>query len=78
MKTSNKHRLAYYDIPSKADNVKTFDGKVYNVRGFWVIDKNGVAEKLPNIYYRIRTVKDSHFKTIAKRKNPMSELKSVK
>ncbi|MYL56612.1 hypothetical protein GLW20_03730 [Virgibacillus halodenitrificans] len=78
MKTSGKHRLAYYDISSQADNVKTFEGKVYNVHGLWAIDKNGAAEKLSKIYYRIRTVKDKHFKTIAKRKNPMSELKSVR
>ena len=74
---SNKKHFAYYDISSQADNVKTFEGKRYDVHGIWAIDRHGTAEKLSSIYYRIRTVKDKQFKTIAKRKNPMSELKSV-
>ncbi|MFG6116928.1 hypothetical protein ACGTN9_17380 [Halobacillus sp. MO56] len=78
MKTSRTHRIAYYDIASQADNIKTFEGKVYDVHGIWAIDKNGATEKLSSIYYRIRTVKNEDFKTIAKRKNPMSELKPVR
>lgn len=75
---SNKKHFAYYDISSHADNVKTFEGKRYNVHGIWAVDRHGNTEKLASIYYRIRTVKDGQFRTIAKRKNPMSELKPVK
>ncbi|MFC7322373.1 hypothetical protein [Halobacillus campisalis] len=75
---SNKKHFAYYDIASQADNVKTFEGKKYDVRGIWAVDRHGTTEKLASIYYRIRTVKDDQFRTIAKRKNPMSELKPVK
>jgi hypothetical protein len=77
MRKSNRNHLAFYDISSRAAYVKTFEGKKYKVRGLWVIDQEGAAEKLSAIYYRIRTVKDIGFKTIAKRKNPNCELKFV-
>ncbi|MCP3032601.1 hypothetical protein LF817_14845 [Halobacillus sp. A1] len=73
-----KEHFAYYDIASQAANVKTFEGKRYDVHGIWAVDRHGTAEKLASIYYRIRTVKNDRFKTIAKRKNPKSELMAVK
>ncbi|WP_254434138.1 hypothetical protein [Halobacillus sp. Marseille-Q1614] len=76
-KTKNKH-FAYYDIASQADNVKTFEGKRYDVHGIWAVDRYGTTKKLASIYYRIRTVKNDRFKTIAKRKNPKSELIPVR
>ncbi|UOQ95092.1 hypothetical protein MUO14_09250 [Halobacillus shinanisalinarum] len=69
-----KRHHAFYDISSQADNIKTFEGKRYDVHGLWAVDKDGHSEKLANIYYRIRTVKDEKFRTIAKRRNPNSEL----
>lgn len=78
MKKSRTHHFAYYDISSQADNIKTFEGRIYDVHGLWAVDRTGVVEKLSNIYYQIRTVKDGQFRTIAKRKNPMNELKPVR
>ncbi|MFC7061113.1 hypothetical protein [Halobacillus seohaensis] len=76
MKNSKKH-FAFYDISSKADSIKTFEGKRYDVHGLWAVDRKGHVEKLANVYYRIRTVKDEHFRTIAKRRNPNSDLQQV-
>lgn len=73
-----KTHFTFYDISSQADTIKTFEGKRYDVHGLWAVDRNGHVEKLANIYYRIRTVKDVHFRTIAKRRNPKSDLQQVR
>lgn len=74
---ANTNHFAFYDISSQADNVKTFEGKKYEVHGLWAVDQDGNSEKVANIYQRIRTVKDENFRTIAKRRNPESELQQI-
>lgn len=78
MSNSNRRHFAFYDISSQAYSIKTFEGKRFDVHGLWAVDNDGMVEKLSAIYYRIRTVKDKQFRTIAKRKNPESALKKVK
>ena len=76
----NSH-IPFYSIPAIADggDVKTFSGKMDEIRGIIARDvETNEVVKLSSIYYDIRTVKNRYRQTVAKRKNPDDELKSVK
>jgi len=71
-------RLTYYDIASKGSEVKTFDGKTYELKGTVAIENStGELEQIAQIYYRVRSVRDGEKKLIAKRKNKQAELVAV-
>lgn len=70
-------RIPYYELPLIADggSVKTFDKKIFQVRGIVVRDtQTDQVCKLSTIYYQIRTVQNKRGQVIAKRKNPTDEL----
>lgn len=76
----NSSYVAFYDIPYLANggDLKTFDGKIYEIKGTVArdIETNEVI-KLSSVYYSIRTVKNKKRQTVAKRKNRDDELKRV-
>ena len=65
-----RKRLTFYDIAaSQAHSVKTFDGKTYELKGTIAIENStGSIEKVAQIYYQVRSVRDEHQNLIAKRK----------
>ncbi len=72
-----RERFSLYDLP-QADSLKTFDGKVYELKGFVGIERDsGQVEHVTNLYYRTRTVV-SNSMILAKRKNVEDELMVVK
>ncbi|PEC64513.1 hypothetical protein [Bacillus toyonensis] len=73
-------RLTFYDIAaSQAHSLKTFDGKTYELKGTIAIENStGSIEKVAQIYYQVRSVRDEHQNLIAKRKNKHAELVAVK
>lgn len=72
-----KERFSLYDLPA-ADSLKTFEGKVYELKGFVGIEKDsGQVEHVTDLYYRTRTVV-SNSTILAKRKNINDELTKVK
>lgn len=75
-----EQRLTFYDIAaSQAHSVKTFDGKTYELKGAIAIENGtGSIEKVAQIYYRVRSVRDEHQNLIAKRKHKQAELVAVK
>jgi hypothetical protein len=70
------NRLAYFDISSsKVASAKTFDGKVFELRGALAVDTdNGEVKRVADIYYRVRSVRDMNDNIIAKRKKMEDEL----
>lgn len=74
-----EQRLAFYDISSsRAQSVKTFDGKVYQLKGAVAVEHTtGNIERVAEIYYRVRSVMDEKQKVIAKRRNQDDELTTV-
>jgi len=76
----DKKRFAFYDISSSnAKSVRTFDKKVYNLKGTVAIEaRTGNVEKVADIYYRVRSVMDTKHKVIAKRKNEDDELQTIR
>ncbi|PHE52954.1 hypothetical protein [Bacillus pseudomycoides] len=74
-----EQRLAFYDISSScAQSVKTFDGKVYQLKGAVAVENaTGNIERVAEIYYRVRSVMDEKQKIIAKRRNQNDELTTV-
>ncbi|PDZ10836.1 hypothetical protein CON70_14770 [Bacillus pseudomycoides] len=71
-----EQRLTFYDIAaSNAHSVKTFDGKTYHLKGAIAIENGtGNIEKVAQIYYQVRSVRDEHKNLIAKRKHKQAEL----
>ncbi|PFZ03377.1 hypothetical protein COL60_25820 [Bacillus pseudomycoides] len=74
-----EQRLTFYDLAaSNAHSVKTFDGKTYDLKGAIAIENGtGSIEKVAQIYYQVRSVRDEHKNLIAKRKNKQAELVAV-
>ncbi|MEC1158687.1 hypothetical protein [Cytobacillus horneckiae] len=73
----NSKRVPFFEIPTIAEHgsLRTFTKKIYFIRGVFAKEKvSGDVTKLSDIYYEIRTVKDSKGTVIAKRKNPTDEL----
>ncbi|MDR4987081.1 hypothetical protein CN491_26015 [Bacillus cereus] len=75
-----EQRLTFYDIAaSQAHSIKTFDGKTYELKGSMAIESTtGNIEKVAQIYYQVRSVRDEHQNLIAKRKHKQAELVAVK
>ncbi|MEK0224350.1 hypothetical protein EKA14_25010 [Bacillus mycoides] len=75
-----EQRLTFYDIAaSQARSIKTFDGKTYELKGSMAIENTtGNIEKVAQIYYQVRSVRDEHQNLIAKRKHKQAELVAVK
>lgn len=75
-----EQRLTFYDIAaSQAHSIKTFDGKTYELKGSMAIESTtGNIEKVAQIYYQMRSVRDEHQNLIAKRKHKQAELVAVK
>ena len=71
-----KERYSLYDLP-KADSLKTFEGKIYVLKGFVGIEQEtGHVEHITELYYRTRTVVFDN-QVAAKRKNVHDELVKV-
>lgn len=70
-------RMSLYELPNQ-DSVKTFEGRIYTLKGFVGIEKgSGTIEAVTDLYYRAKTVvKDN--RVIAKRKKENEELKKTK
>ena len=72
-----RERFGLYDLPS-ASAVKTFEGKVYELKGFVGIEKDtGEIKHITDLYYRTKTVV-SESSVLAKRKKENDELVKVK
>lgn len=72
-------RFSLYDLPSKANSVKTFCGKTYEVKGFVGVEtKTGEVKHITDLYYDVRSVVDDSSLLTAKRKNKDDELRKVK
>lgn len=72
-----KERFGLYDLPS-ASAVKTFEGKVYELKGFVGIEKDtGEIKHITDLYYRTKTVV-SESSVLAKRKKESDDLVKVK
>jgi hypothetical protein len=75
-----EQRLTFYDIAASqaSHSVKTFDGKTYELKGAIAIENStGSIEKVAQIYYQVRSVRDEHQNLIAKRKHKQAELVAV-
>ncbi|KMY52552.1 hypothetical protein AC623_20670 [Bacillus sp. FJAT-27231] len=72
-------RLSFYEISSlPAKSLKTFDGKMYMLKGAIAVEPStGEIERVADIYYRVRSVIDEERNVIAKRKNRDDELVEV-
>lgn len=73
-------RIPFYEIAHLANGgtLRTFRKKIYQIKGIMVQDSvTGEVLKLSSVYYEIRTVKNSKGQVIARRKNPIDELKRV-
>lgn len=69
MQPKAKEELAFYHIATVADTVKTFDGRIWKVKGIvGVHDETGTREHLAELFYQISTIKNTEKRTIAKRK----------
>lgn len=74
--TLQESTLAYVDIVRQADTVKTFDGRIWRVKGLiGVDDKTGNRKHLAELYYQIALIKDNKWRTIARRKKKSLPLK---
>lgn len=70
--------LAYIDIASRANTVRTFDGRIWKVKGLiGVDDQSGKRRHLAELYYHIAIIKDQNLKTIAKRRKKCLPLKQA-
>lgn len=70
--------LAYVDIASRANMVKTFDGRIWKVKGLVGINnQTGERQHLAELYYNISLIKDDKLRTIAKRKKRSLPLKQT-
>lgn len=71
-----KERFSLYELP-KAESIKTFDGKTYELKGFIGVEQgSGEVKHITDLYYRTKTVV-SDSKVLAKRKGKDSELVKV-
>jgi len=71
-----KKKFGLYELPT-ADSVKTFEGKVYELKGFIGIENDtGEIKHVTDLYYQTRTVV-SNSKVLAKRKNKSEDLLKV-
>ncbi len=74
--TLQESTLAYVDIARQADTVKTFDGRIWRVKGLvGVDDQTGKRKHLAELYYNIALIKDNKWRTIARRKKRCLPLK---
>lgn len=72
-------RFSLYEVPSKADTVKTFCGKIYKVKGFLCVETTtGEVKHITDLYYDVRSVVDEKSMLTAKRKNKEDELRKLK
>ena len=70
-------RFSLYEMPT-ASSVKTFCGKVYQIKGFVGVEtKSGEVKHVTDLYYSTRSVAKEE-KLIAKRKNKTDELTKLK
>lgn len=70
-------RFCLYDLAS-ASSVKTFEGKIYRLKGYLGIEQDsGEVRYISDLYYRTRSVV-SDKQLLAKRKRPEDELLKVK
>lgn len=70
-------KVPFYELPLIANHgtIRTFQRRIYEIKGIVVKDvATGKLERLQNIYYEIRTVKNKKGRVVAKRKNPTDEL----
>lgn len=71
-----KKKFGLYELPT-ADSVKTFEGKIYELKGFLGIESDtGDIKHVTDLYYQTRTV-ISNSKVLAKRKNKSEDLLKV-
>ncbi|MGG3801901.1 hypothetical protein ABET39_22900 [Metabacillus fastidiosus] len=72
-------RLPVYALSSSIGNsVKTFDGKMYLLKGAIAVESNtGEIKRVADIYYRVRSIVDEKHNVVAKRKHEHDELKRV-
>lgn len=72
-------RLAFYDISdARAKSAKTFDGKLYMLKGGVAVEKGtGDVKRVADIYYEVRSVMDQAHTIVAKRRKKDEELKEV-
>lgn len=68
-------RFDFIKYTNKA-TIRTFNKTVYDIKSALLVQNTSTKElkRLNEIYYDIRTVRDSDGNIIAKRKNPNSEL----
>ena len=70
--------LAYVDIASRASTIRTFDGRIWKVKGLVGIDdQTGTRKHIAELYYHISLIKDCKSRTIAKRKKKSLPLKQA-
>ncbi|MGM9988814.1 MAG: helix-turn-helix domain-containing protein [Bacillaceae bacterium] len=75
--TNVNERYGLYELPS-ADTIRTFEGKIYEVKGFVGIEKDsGEMEHITDLYYRTKTVVSNNC-VLAKRKKSDDELTRLK
>ncbi|MEK4566975.1 hypothetical protein MKX54_20060 [Alkalihalobacillus sp. FSL R5-0424] len=62
--------MAFYNVAASASTIKTFDGRVWKVKGvIGIEDGSGKKKHIAELYYHIASMRDRKSKTIAKRKN---------
>jgi len=72
-----KERFHLYEL-SLASSLKTFGGKIYELKGCLGIEKQtGEIRHVSDLYYRTRSVVSNN-RLLAKRKTPNDELVKVK
>lgn len=79
MNMEAQKRLAFYDISdARAKSAKTFDGKLYTLKGGVAVEKGtGDIKRVADIYYEVRSVMDQAHTIVAKRRKKDEELKEV-
>lgn len=72
-------RFSLYELPDKANSIKTFCGKTYKVKGFVGVETDtGEVKNIADLYYDVRSVVDCEDNLTAKRKNKSDELTKLK
>lgn len=74
----HKKRFSFYDLPSTAHNIYTFDGKCYVLNGIIAVERNTKERvHVAQLYYRVRSVVNEKHQVIAKRRTTQDELRRV-
>ncbi|MEH6945166.1 hypothetical protein V7014_25670 [Bacillus sp. JJ722] len=74
----NKKRFSFYDLPSTAHNILTFDGKCYDLNGIIAVErKTKERVHVAELYYQVRSVVNEKHQVIAKRRTKQDELRVI-